>query len=429
MRKPLGTQVRNDFPFFKNNPQITYLDSAATSLTPISVIQEMDHYYTHFSVNIHRGVYDLSIQATNQYENIRNKVRTFTNAAKNIEVIFTKGTTESINLLAYSFANVKNELADFFPGWHKPLGAGDIILVSESEHHSNIIPWQMLAEKTGARVKYVPILPDGQLDKDYLINSNIPHRKIKIIALANVSNVTGIMHDLSDFREIASQVGAIFILDAAQGVCHEPFDLQKSGADFAAFSGHKMLGPTGIGVLMGEHNIFAKLPPFHGGGDMVDVVTKEGTTYNLPPHRFEAGTPPISQAIGLGAAIDYLSNVGMQNIQEWENDLTLYALEKLAAQDWHLFGPSFNDILSKKIKKTSVISFGSKAVHAHDIGTILNEQKVAIRAGHHCAQLLMKAWNVPSTARASLYFYNTRDDIDQLIEGLKTVKKIFKISG
>ena len=423
---PLGKSVQHDFPFFELNPGITYLDSTATSLKPSVVIEAITDYYSRYSVNIHRGVYALSVEATEKFEAVRKAVLNFLQAPNEIEAIFTKGTTESINLLAVSLERVKKELAPFFSNWQSGLEKDDVILISESEHHSNLVPWQMLAERTGAKVVYIPVRADGSLQTEFISQNEFSHHKLKIVALSATSNVSGVVHDLNPFRELARKNGAIFMIDAAQAICHAETSWAEFSADFIAFSAHKMLGPTGLGILAGNRDVLSVMPPFHGGGDMIALVKKEGTTYNHPPHRFEAGTPPIAEAIGFGAALQYLNKIGMKNVEQWEHDLTAYALAQLEENGWHNYGPSSDDVISGRVRKAGAISFGIEGVHPHDIGTILDETGVAIRAGHHCCQLLMQSWGVPATARASLYIYNDRDDIDRLIDGLRMVKKIFK---
>ncbi|MDH5720992.1 MAG: SufS family cysteine desulfurase [Spirochaetia bacterium] len=425
----LGKNIRKDFPFFQNNPNTVYLDTAATSLVPKDVIENIVLYYEKYGANVHRGVYKASAEASEIYENTRKKVRDFVSAPSDVEVIFTKNTTESLNLLAHSLSSAKSELNEFFSGWNDGLKKDDVILLSESEHHSNIVPWQIVSEKTGASLEYIPVIKEsGALDLAAFENmkNRLEGRPVKIISLAHVSNVTGIVYDLTAFSQFAKEKGAIFITDGAQSVCHQKLNFTELGCDFFAFSAHKMAGPKGIGVLLGKKEILKQMPPFCGGGDMILEVEKAGSTYNEPPYKFEAGTPNVGGVFGLSSAIDYLNKIGMNNIAAWENKLTLYAMKKLSAINVQFFGPSAADIASEKFKKVGVVSFGLEGIHPHDVGTMADEYDVCIRVGHHCCQLLMKAWKVSATCRASFYLYNDFEDIDRLTDALEKTRQFFR---
>ncbi len=422
-----GQTIRPLFPFFRHNPDTVFLDSAATSLKPQSVIHAMLEYFEANSVNIHRGVYALSVKATEVYEQARQTIAEFVGAPSGSEVIYTRGTTEAINLLAYSLLKVRDELKDFFSAWQTGLGQGDVILISESEHHSNIVPWQMLASMTSAKVLFLPVKADGSLDYSPIYPKGSYHEApVKVISLAGISNVSGVIHDLEPARAFAREKGAIFIIDGAQAVTHARFSLKNSGADFIAFSAHKMCGPTGIGALVGSRDVLSVMPPFMGGGDMIETVTTSGTTFNVPPYRFEAGTPAIGEVYGFAAAIRFLEQVGMAAIEEHERKLTLSALEMLQREQAIIYGPSLAQVQSGAIRKAGVLAFSLPGIHPHDIGTLLDELGIAIRTGHHCCQPLMSAWGIPAAARASLYLYNTEEDIEKLADGLRFVRKMFK---
>ncbi|MES0490501.1 MAG: SufS family cysteine desulfurase [Leptospirales bacterium] len=423
-----GLMLKKDFPFFETNPEVVYLDSAATSLTPNSVIDEINRYYRHYSVNIHRGVYKASAEATKVYEDTRQKVIKFINAPSSFETVYTRNTTESLNLIAYSFERVSG-LDELYFAWKSGWAKGDVILLTESEHHSNIVPWQMLAERVGARIVFVPVLPNGALNLNALedIKKDLAGETVKIVSLSQVSNVTGIVYDLEPFQSFAREKGALFIVDGAQAVCHQKVDVTAIDCDFYVFSAHKMLGPTGIGVVVGKRSLFDKMHPFLGGGDMILEVHKGATTYNEPPYKFEAGTPNISGVFGLAAAIDYLEKVDLNEIFRWEQELLYYALEKVGKIDGIIIhGPSLEELKKGQYEKVGVLPFGIESIHPHDVGTILDDYKVCIRAGHHCCQLLMQAWNVSATNRASFYLYNDHSDIDKLVEAIQGVQKVFK---
>ncbi|MDH5718588.1 MAG: SufS family cysteine desulfurase [Spirochaetia bacterium] len=424
----LGKNIRKDFPFYKNNPNISYLDSAATSLVPRDVINKIIYYYESLGVSVHRGVYQLAAKTSEIYEDARKKIKHFLSAGSEYEIIFTRNTTEAINLIAYSFEKAKDELNELFSGWKGGLKTGDIVLISESEHHSNIIPWQIISERTGIKIKYIPIVKEtGALDITAFnkIKNDLDDKDVKIISLAQVSNVTGIVYDLKPFISYAREKGSVFIVDGAQSVCHQKINLSDLSPDFFVFSAHKMLGPKGIGALCGKKEILNKMPVFLGGGDMILSVNKEKSTYNEIPYKFEAGTPNISAVFGFSAAIDYLEKIGLQNISDWEKKLTLYAMEKLSEINIQFFGPSLEQVKSNEFKKVGVVSFGINGIHPHDIGTLLDENNVCIRVGHHCCQLLMKAWDVPATCRASFYLYNDFEDVDNLINGLRKTIEFF----
>jgi cysteine desulfurase / selenocysteine lyase len=413
-----GASFKEYFGFFTENPGVTYLDSAASSLTPKKVTDSMTNYYNAYGVNIHRGVYKASLEATDGYERSRNRVRSFLNASNADHIVFTRGATEGFNLLSYSLSKVNKELYDLKESWRTPPGPGDFILISESEHHANIIPWQLFCKQTGASLLYLKVTSDsGELDWSSLSENEL--ERVKIISLSLASNVSGVKHDLTKAKELAEQVGAIFILDAAQAVCHGPLDVSDLNADFLLFSGHKMFGPNGIGILYAKEGLLERMPPFHGGGDMILSVGHYETTYNHPPHKFEAGTPPIAEVFGLETAIDILESFNWSAVEEFEQNLLNYGIEKFSELEGvRLFGP--------KNKRNPIFSFTMDDVHPHDIGSMLDEENIAIRTGHHCCQLLMKSWKVPATARASLYLYNTKEDIDKLIFGIQKVLKIFR---
>ena len=422
-----GRAIRDDFPFYRNNPDPVFLDSAASSLTPRQVIDAVNFYYANYSVNIHRGLYEASLKATEHYEASREKVKKFLNADDSGDIIYVRNATEGINLIAHCLSQGNLVRALNAEAWAKPLRKGDVIIISESEHHANIVPWQIIAKKLSLEIQYIPVEKNtGALDLNSFddMKKNLKDKTVKVVSLASTSNVTGIIHDLSPFKNYARSKGAMFIVDGAQSVCHTITDLKKLDPDFFVFSAHKMLGPTGIGVLWGKKEILRAFQPFLGGGEMILSVSKEKTIYKETPFKFEAGTPHIAGAFGLSAAIDYLQKIGMEAIADWEDRLTLYALEKLNELDLKIYGPSVQHIRSGTIKKAGVISFGVPAVHPHDIGTVLDTQRIAIRAGHHCCQILMEAWNISATARASLYLYNDFEDIDRLIEALIKVKKL-----
>ncbi len=406
-----GTEVdfaklRNDFPVLDqemNGQPLVYLDNAASSQMPQPVIDRINAYHTGEHSNVHRGVHSLSQKATDAYEGAREKVRSFINAPSKEEVIYTTGTTEAINLVARGLA------ASHFQ-------TGDEIILSEMEHHANIVPWQLIRKQTGIKLKVIPIDEKGELDLaslDTLLND-----RTVLLAITHVSNALGTVNPIRRIVDKAHEADVPVLVDGAQAVPHQSVDVQNLDCDFYAFSGHKMVGPTGIGILYGKKKWLEIMEPYKGGGEMIDRVTFEETTYDDLPHKLEAGTPPISAGIGLGAAVDYLSDIGMNNIQSYEKELLEYGTQKLNEIDGL-------NILGTAPHKASVLSFVFDEIHAHDIGTLLNEQGIAVRTGHHCAQPVMDKFNVPATSRASLAFYNTKEDIDRLVQGLVKVKEIF----
>lgn len=399
-------RIRADFPILKleiDGKPLVYLDNAASSQMPQPVIDRMVRYQTTQHANVNRGVHYLSETATSAYEMARCKVQRFINAREDREVIFTSGTTDAINLVMHSY------------GW-KFIGAGDEIILTTLEHHSNIVPWQMLAEAKGARIRVAPINDAGELlmdDYQKLFNTHT-----KLVGVTHVSNALGTINPIKRMVALAHAHGVPVLVDGAQAVPHMKVDVQDLDCDFYAFSGHKLCGPTGIGILYGKAVLLERMQPFKGGGDMIVSVTFEKTTYNTIPHKFEAGTPPIAAAIGLGAAVDYLSSIGMDAIASHELELLDYATEQMA----RLQGVR---IIGTAAKRAAVLSFGVDGVHPHDVGTLLNEAGIAVRTGHHCAQPVMQRLHVPATSRASFAFYNNIAEVDALITGLRAVQKVF----
>jgi cysteine desulfurase/selenocysteine lyase len=399
-------KARLDFPQMNeeyNGVKINYLDSAATTLKPKSVIDVLDQYYLHECANIHRGIHTLSEVGTEKFENTRDKVQKLINANKREEIIFTKGTTDSINLVAQS-------LSEYY------FKQGDEIIISTMEHHSNIVPWQRVCEKTGAILKIIPINDEGEILIDEY--KKLLSSKTKLVSTVYISNSLGTINPVKEITDLAHSVGARVLIDAAQAIAHETVDVQSLECDYLAFSGHKMFGPTGVGVLYGKEEILNEMPPYQGGGDMIETVTFEKTTYNVLPHKFEAGTPHIAGVIALGAAIDYLNELGLENIKKYEAELLNYATEQV------LTVPGLKIIGTAK-KKASVISFTINGLHPHDIATIGNKYGLALRTGHHCTQPLLKRLGVPATARASLSIYNNKEDIDNLVTNLKKMVELF----
>jgi cysteine desulfurase / selenocysteine lyase len=396
---------RKDFPTLAqsvNDKPLVYLDNAATSQKPLHVIQALDEYYRNYNANIHRGIHTLSEKATAAYENARRLVAGFINAPEVEEIIFTRNTTESINLVAY--------------GWgRKFLKAGDVIVATEMEHHSNLVPWHILREQMGVELRFIRVNEDGTLD---LSNLDELLDGAKLVSFMHVSNVLGTVNPVKPITQAAHDAGALVLIDGAQSVPNMPVDVQDLDVDFYAFSSHKMCGPTGIGVLWGKRELFAEMNPFMGGGDMIYEVFLDHSNYADIPHKFEAGTPSIAQGIGLGAAVEYLSELGMEKIAAYERQLTQIALDKLRDVDGlRVYGEAE--------ERVGAISFTLEGVHPHDLSTILDQHGVAIRAGHHCAQPLMRRYDIAATARASLYFYNTPEDIDALVDALNNAKEIF----
>ena len=401
--------IRSDFPILKQRVRgkpLVYLDSAASSQKPVQVLDAERRYYEEKHSNVHRGVHTLAERATEAFEEARVKVARFVGAEPD-ETIWTRGTTEGINLVAYSWGR-------------RHLKPEDEILLTVMEHHSNLVPWQLAAEETGARLRFVPMREDYTLDLDAL--ERLLTRRTRLVALTHVSNVLGTVNPIREIADRAHSVGARVLVDAAQSVPHRRVDVRSLDCDFLVFSGHKMLGPTGIGVLYGKPEVLEAMPPFHGGGEMILEVQLESSSYKAPPHRFEAGTPPIAGAVGLGAAVDYLTALGADAVREHEESLTRYALEALEGMGGiRVFGPREN--------RAGVISFAVLGVHAHDLATVLDTEGVAVRAGHHCAQPLMRLLGVPATARASFYVYNTRAEADALARAVEKAKGIFGKSG
>jgi cysteine desulfurase/selenocysteine lyase len=410
--------VRTDFPILAhpvNGKPLTYLDSAATSQKPRAVIDALVRYYEETNSNVHRGAHALAEAATIQYEEARVKVGRFVGADDPAGVVFTRNTTEGINLVAQTWGRAN-------------LGPGDEVVTTEMEHHSNLVPWQMLAEATGATLRVVPVLPEaGTLDTDAL--ARVVGRRTKLVAVCHVSNVLGTVNPVREIAELARAVGARLLVDAAQSVPHMPVDVDELGADFLAFSGHKMCGPTGIGVLWGRPELLAAMPPFMGGGSMIAEVTTERSTWAEPPARFEAGTPNIADAIALGAAVDYLAAVGMENVLAHSRALAAYALRRLGEMECaRVYGPREP---GARIGVVSFNLYGERGrpetlIHPHDVGSVLDGEGIAIRAGQHCAQPLMRRLGVPATARASFYLYNTKDEVDRLVGALAGCWELFR---
>lgn len=398
-------KVREEFPVLIGSSQgsrLAYLDNASTTQKPRAVIEAELRFYETSNANIHRAVYALAEASTAAFEGARSKLRRFVNARSEREIIFTRGTTEAINLVARS--------------WGSRLQPSDEIIVSAMEHHSNIVPWQMIALERGAKLRVLPMSPSGDLDLEAF--ESMLSERVKLVAVAHISNAIGTIHPVKDIVRLAKLVGAITLIDGAQAPLHVPIDVQALGADFYALSGHKMLGPTGIGALWGREELLAEMPPYHGGGDMIRTVSFEGTTYADLPAKFEAGTPNIAGAVGLGAAIDFIEGIGLEAIAAHEEILLKHALERLGSI-------SGLRIIGNPKVRASVLSFVVDGVHPHDLASILDSEGVAIRAGHHCCQPLMKELGVPATARGSFALYNTEDEIDRLARGVEKAKGIF----
>ena len=393
--------VKSDFPIFDDS-DLVYLDNASTTQKPQQVLDAIQSMYSKTNANVHRALYDIGSEATEKFENSRKKVSNFIQSESESEIIFTGGTTESLNLLAHSLGN--------------KLGPGDDILVSEMEHHANLVPWQMACRRTGANLKFIPMNENGDLDLTNLETTFTD--STKIISITHVSNVLGTINPINQIAKIANEIGAIFIVDGAQGVPHQSVNVKELGCDFYVFSGHKMLAPTGVGVLWGRIEKLEDMDPFMGGGEMIETVTMESSTWNQVPYKFEAGTPNFVQAVGLGAAIDYLNDLGMDEVFEHEKKLTEYALERMShIERVNVFG-------SPK-SRTGVISFNVEGIHAQDLAQFLNEDNIAIRVGHHCAQPLLASLNENSVARLSLYIYNDEKDIDLFCNSLASIKQYF----
>ncbi|MBX3723704.1 MAG: aminotransferase class V-fold PLP-dependent enzyme [Turneriella sp.] len=409
--------IRAGFPFFPANPGIVYLDSAATSLKPQGVIDALTKYNARESVNIHRGVYRLSQRATDTVETVRKKAAEFVSDAAESTAVFTKGTTDSFNLLAHTLTSAKSDIKDFFPAYTSAKPAA--ILLSDSEHHANIVPWQIFAAERGYKIFFIPVDGDGNFapPENFLEDISASHT-VRIISLSLQSNVTGIIHDLAPYRTFAAETGAVFIIDAAQAVIHAPETIKALNPDFVCYSAHKLFGATGVGVLVGRKPVLDNCDVYQGGGGMIALVEREKSTYLEAPAKFEAGTQAVGEIYAFGAALDFAGE-NQSAIHSTDNDLRHYADERLQAAGIRVFG------LSAK-SRSPIYSFEIPGVHAHDTGTLLDEQDICVRAGHHCCQLLMRSLGVPASARASFLFYNTRDDVDRLIDGIGYVKKIFR---
>jgi len=399
-------KIRADFPILKEKiygKPLVYLDSAATTQKPQVVIDTISHYYSRDNSNIHRGVYLLSQRATDGYERARIKVQRFINAAESREIIFVRSATEAINLVAQTYGR-------------EHVQAGDEVIVSAMEHHSNIVPWQILCQEKGANLRVIPMNDEGELLLDEygkLLNS-----RTRLLAVVHVANAIGTINPIQEIIQQAHQQDVPVLVDGAQSAAHLEVDVQALDCDFYAFSGHKLYGPTGVGILYGKANLLESMPPYQGGGEMISSVTFEKTTYNVLPHKFEAGTPNIVGSIGLGAAVDYVSEIGLKNIAAYEKELLLYATQQLSAI-------SGLRLIGTAQEKASILSFVIEGIHAHDVGTILDQQGIAVRTGHHCAQPAMDRFQVPATARVSLAFYNTKGEIDALVKGIQRVIEVF----
>jgi cysteine desulfurase/selenocysteine lyase len=409
--------VRKDFPILTRTVHghpLVYLDSANTAQKPQAVIDAMSDFLAEHNSNVARAVHTLGSEATTAFEGARDKVAAFLNAPSRNEVVFTKNISEALNLVAYSLSN-----ASTFPGAERfRLGPGDEIVVTEMEHHSNLVPWQLLAQRTGATFRYIPIDESGRLVDAEI--DNVINERTKIVAFVHQSNALGTVNPVARIVARAKQVGALTVLDAAQSAPHRQIDVQALGTDFVAFTGHKLYGPSGIGVLWGRYELLAAMPPFLGGGEMIETVSMDATTFAVPPHRFEAGTPPIAEAVGLGAAIDYITALGMSDVEEHELAITGYALKQLNALDGiTVIGPNDN------IDRGAAISFTVAGVHPHDVAQLLDEQGIAVRAGHHCARPVCVHYGIPATTRASFGIYTTIAEIDTFIAGLSKVTEAF----
>jgi cysteine desulfurase/selenocysteine lyase len=400
-----ASELRQLFPILNqevNGKPLVYLDSAATSQKPVQVIEALDKYYREYNSNVHRGVHTLGTKATDGYEGAREKVRRFINAKSTQEIIFTRGTTTAINTVAssYGLANLKE---------------GDEIVITPMEHHSNIIPWQQVARVTGATLKYIPLQPDGSIALEDVENTVTANTKI--VSVMQVSNVLGAINPIKEIAAIAHKHGAVMVVDGAQSTPHMKIDVQDLDCDFFAFSAHKMCGPTGIGVLYGKKSLLNKMEPIEFGGEMIDFVGLQESTWKELPWKFEGGTPIIAGAIGLGAAIDFLTDIGLDAIQQHEHELAEYAMERMSEiEGLVIYGPKH---------RAGLVTFNLDDVHPHDVATVLDAEGIAVRAGHHCAQPLMKWLNATATARASFYLYNTKDEIDTFVKGLSTTKEYF----
>jgi cysteine desulfurase/selenocysteine lyase len=409
-------RVRKDFPILdrtvRGGRPLVYLDSANTSQKPRQVIDTISEFYERHNANIHRATHELGEEATAAYEGARIKVARFIGSSDESEVVFAKNVSEGINLVAYALGNAGGPLR---------IGPGDEIVITEMEHHSNIVPWQLLCQRTGATLRWFSVTPDGRLDLDQA--SDLINERTKVVAIAHQSNVLGTINPVAEIVARAHEAGALVLVDAAQSVPHGLMDVNAIGADFVGFTGHKMCGPTGIGVLWGRRELLEALPPFLGGGEMIESVWMDHSTYAPPPHKFEAGTMPIAQAVGLGAAVDYLSELDLPAVQAHEQELLRRALSALGEIDGlRILGPT------EPVDRGSAISFTIEGVHPHDVSQILDDRGVAVRAGHHCAWPLHRALGVQSSTRASFYLYNTPDEVDALADGIRAAQKFFGVT-
>ena len=407
-------KIRKDFPVLERrvhgDKPLVYLDNAATSQKPRQVLDALTSYYAEHNANVHRGIHVLAEEATALYEGARDKVAAFVNAADRAEIVFTKNASESLNLAANVIA---------WSAQPRGIRAGDEVVITEMEHHSNIVPWQLVSERTGATLKWFGITDDGRLDLSDL--DRVITERTKVVSFVLVSNILGTVNPTAEIIRRAREVGALVVVDASQAAPHMPLDLQALGADLVAFTGHKMCGPTGIGVLWGRKELLEELPPFLGGGEMIEMVTMASSTYAAVPHKFEAGTPPIAQAVGLGAAVDYLSAIGMDRVAAHEHAITSYALERLQSVDGlRVIGPV------TAIDRAAAISFSLGDLHPHDVGQVLDDLGIAVRVGHHCARPVCLRFGVPATTRASFYLYSTPGEVDALVDGLEHVKRFFR---
>jgi len=402
------TRIRADFPILRRQVKpgvpLVYLDNAATSQKPFVVIEAMDDFYRQYNSNIHRGIHTIAEEATAKYEEARGRIAEFIGAPSPKQIIFTRNATESINLVAFSWGR-----ANLYPG--------DLIILTEMEHHSNLVPWQILASERDLRLEFIPVTPDGLLD--LVVFKEMLELRPRLVGFTHMSNVLGTINPAKEIIRLAHQAGALTVVDGAQSVPHLPVNVQDLDADFLAFSGHKMCGPSGIGVLYGRKYLLESMPPFLGGGDMIKRVELRSFVPNEIPYKFEAGTPAIAEAIGLGSAVKYLDSIGMEKILSHEHEIVSYALERLEeVPGVSVFGPEAD-------RKGAVLSFSMKGIHPHDISQILDAKGIAIRAGHHCAMPLHEKFNLPATARASFYLYNTREEVDLLVKSLYSVLEIF----
>jgi cysteine desulfurase/selenocysteine lyase len=409
--------IRKDFPILAreiNGSPLVYLDSANSSQKPQQVLDTLQDFYANHYANVARAVHTLGSESTTAFEGARDKVAAFINAPNRDEVVFTKNSSEALNLVAYSISN-----ATTFPGAGRfRVGPGDEIVVTEMEHHSNLVPWQLLAQRTGATFRWLPIDDDGRLVESAI--DEVITERTKVVAFVHQSNALGTINPVPRIVARAKAVGALTVVDASQSAPHLPLDVQALGADFVAFTGHKMYGPSGVGVLWGRYELLAELPPFLGGGEMIETVDLTGTTYAAPPHRFEAGTPMIAEAVGLGAAVDYLTAIGMDDVAAHEHELVSYALPRLVEiGGLRIVGPASD------VDRGATIAFTLAGVHPHDVAQLLDEQGIAVRAGHHCARPVCVRYGVPATTRASFGIYTTTEEIDALVRGVRNVKEVF----